>query len=149
MHAWCGLLSQGEVVAALARTSQCDSPTRGTTGTSAVVVVVIILILLLLQPKVLSRTSGTAFQSFVAPIMLPSPASSHHASITNSPTHHYLDFPSSKHRETRIRIDPDPTNMKIARSLISYLRQIFVFGPEFYPRLSTFYTDISAISVTL
>ena len=120
LHAWCGLLSQGEVVAALARTSQCDSPTRGTTGTSAVVVVVIILILLLLQPKVLSRTSGTAFQSFVAPIMLPSPASSHHASITNSPTHHSLDFPSSKHRETRIRIDPYPTNMKIARSLISY-----------------------------
>ena len=113
-HRW------GWVGAALAQTSQCDSPTRGTTGTSAVVVVVIILILLLLQPKVLSRTSGTAFQSFVAPIMLPSPASSHHASITNSPTHHSLDFPSSKHRETRIRIDPYPTNMKIARSLISY-----------------------------
>ena len=43
---------------------------------------------------------------------------SHHASITNSPTHHSLYFPSSI--ETRIRIDPDPTNMKIARSLISY-----------------------------
>ena len=43
---------------------------------------------------------------------------SHHASITNSPTHHSLYFPSSI--ETRIRIDPDPTNMKIAGSLISY-----------------------------